>query len=124
MRQQAFPAARPGEAEFFHNDRLFRFGNHRAVKVGALAVLITLKFLETALVVEPLVSQEFATIHATDRNDHRTTLSGESNGPQLCQLRSFLGNRVQAPGSNVLHTLWPRYHDSDWGDASGRNSES
>jgi len=83
MRQQAFPAARPGEAQFLHNDRLFRLGNHRAVKVGALAVLIALKFLEAALVIEPFISQELATIHATDRNDHRTTLSDESIGPQL-----------------------------------------
>jgi hypothetical protein len=39
--------------------------------------------LETALIVEPLVGQDFTTIHATHRNDHRTTLSGESIRPHL-----------------------------------------
>ena len=72
MRQQGLLTTVAGETELLHHLVLFCVGHGGAVKVGALAVGITLELLEAALVVEPLVSQELSAIHTTDRNNHRT----------------------------------------------------
>ncbi len=70
MCQQGLLAAVAGEAEFLHHFILFRGGHRGTVEVGALSVGISLELLEATLVVEPLVCQEFAAVHATNRNDH------------------------------------------------------
>lgn len=71
MRQEYLAATVTGQLELVFNDcGLFRIGDRGAIEVGALAVCIALELLEPALVVEPLVGQELATIHATNRDDH------------------------------------------------------
>jgi hypothetical protein len=71
MRQEHLAAAVAGQLELIlDNCGLFRIGDRGTVKVGALAVCIALELLEPALVVEPLVGQELATIHTANRDDH------------------------------------------------------
>ena len=70
MGEEHLAAAVSGEAELLHNLGLLGLGHRRAVKVGALAVGIALQLLEPLLVMEPLVTEELAAIHASDRNDH------------------------------------------------------
>ena len=70
MRQQHFFTTVSGEAELLHDFRLLRLGHDGAIKVCAFSVAIALELLEPFLVMEPLVCQEFAAIHASDRNNH------------------------------------------------------
>jgi len=63
-------AAVSGETEFLHNLGLLCLGHGSSIKVGALAVGVTLQLLKALLIMEPLVGQELTAIHASDRNDH------------------------------------------------------
>ena len=70
MCQQGLLAAVARETEFLHHFILFGDRHGGSVEVGPLAVGIALELLEAALVVQPLVRQELAAVHAPDRNDH------------------------------------------------------
>jgi len=70
--QKDLAAAVSGESDLLHDFALFGLGYRGTVEVGALSVGISLEFLKTLLVMEPLVAEELAAIHATDGNDHRT----------------------------------------------------
>ena len=62
-----------GEAELLHDFGFLRLGHGSAIKVGALAVAVTLKFLEATLIVEPFIGETLAAVHTPDRNDHLAT---------------------------------------------------
>lgn len=70
MSQQNFAAAITCETDFLHDLGLLGLGNRRAVKVGSFPVGIALELLKALLIMEPLIGQEFATVHTPDRNDH------------------------------------------------------
>ncbi len=76
MCQENLLTAVPRETEFIHD--LFLLGLRYAfpVVIGSLAVRVTLKLLESALVVEPLVGQELATVHTAHRDDHLAMVVG------------------------------------------------
>lgn len=77
MGQEYLATAVTGESEFLHNLGLLGLGHGSAIEVRALSVGVTLFLLKAALVVEPLIGEQFATVHTADGNDH-TTLGGVS----------------------------------------------
>jgi hypothetical protein len=74
MCQKHFTTAIACKTNLFHDVGLLGLGDRRAVEVGTLAISVTLKFLETSLIIEPLISEALATVHTPDRNNHLTTL--------------------------------------------------
>ena len=70
MGQKYLAAAVSGKTDLLHNLGFLGLGNRSAVEIGALSVAVALELLEALLVVDPLVGQEFSTVHTTDGNDH------------------------------------------------------
>jgi hypothetical protein len=81
MCQKHLATAITGESEFLHDIGLLCLRDGGTVKVGALAVFVTLELLETALVVQPLVGQHLATIHTAHGDNHRITVAGDFADP-------------------------------------------
>ncbi len=73
MSEHHFTTAITSTLEFIQNLRFCRVRDTCTVKVGALSICIPLLFLQSSLIVEPLVGQHFATIHTSYGNDHPYT---------------------------------------------------
>lgn len=104
MGQQHLLATVAGQAELLHNLIFLCVRHAAAVKVGALAVGISLQLLETTLVVEPLVGQELAAVHTTHRDDHLATRGGGFVGRHLLAAVSVSAHHRSA----YPHTPNPR----------------
>ena len=72
MSQEHLAAAVTSESELLHNFGLLGLGYGGAIEVCALAVGVALLLLEAALVVQPLIGEQFATVHTAHGNDHTT----------------------------------------------------
>ena len=70
MGQQNLLAAIAGQPQLLHHLSLLRLRHTSPIKVGPFPIGVPLKFLETLLVVQPLIRQQLPTIHATYRDDH------------------------------------------------------
>ncbi len=70
VRQKHLLTAIACEAELLHDLRLLGLGHTGPIKVRPRPIGVSLKFLETLLVIQPLVGQQLPTIHATYRDDH------------------------------------------------------
>lgn len=70
MSQERLLATIARELQFFEQLAFGRLGNLLAVKTGGLCCTRALDFTQPALVILPLVGQEFAAIHTTNGNDH------------------------------------------------------
>jgi len=100
MSQQHLAAAVTGEAELLHHNSFLSVGHRRTVKVGPLAVGITLELLEAALVVEPLIGQQLPAIHAAHRDDHLDMAVGLRSRPR--QVCVFLSGSLRQNMSSAL----------------------
>ncbi len=72
MSQEHLATAVTSESELLHNFGLLGLGDGGTVEVRALAIGIALLLLEATLVMEPLIGEQFATVHTADGNDHTT----------------------------------------------------
>jgi hypothetical protein len=71
--QKYFPTAVPMEIQFGQHIsfRSLRYGG--TIKVGPFSVGISLFFLESSLIIEPLIRQHLTTVHTSYGNDHPYT---------------------------------------------------
>jgi hypothetical protein len=80
VRQEYLATAIACKSELLHNIGLLRLGYRGSVKVCTLTVSVALFLLETTLVVQPLISEQFAAIHTAYGNDHTTLVGVSLNG--------------------------------------------
>ena len=85
MSQEHLTTAVPSKPQLFHYLRLLCLRHLRTVKVRALAIGISLEFLEATLIVQPLVSKKLSAVHTAYRDDHLTLAAGLAGPRQtLC----------------------------------------